>query len=63
MTAMGNCYNLSGSCASPSFADAVNDEPPKAGELFGEAALTLAIPLVLAILVSFVLPVAGFAVQ
>jgi len=39
------------------------DEPPKAGELFGEAALTLAIPLALATLVSFVLPIAGLAGQ
>jgi hypothetical protein len=63
MTAMSDCYKFSGSCVSPLYRDAANDEPPKAGELFGEAALTLAVPLVLALMVSFVLPIAGFAVQ
>jgi hypothetical protein len=38
-------------------------EPPRASELFSEAALTLAVPLILAMVVSFALPMAGFAVQ
>ena len=63
MTAMCECYDVSGPCRSSSYADAASDQPPQAGELFGEAALTLAIPLILAIVVSFVLPIAGFAVQ
>ena len=62
MAAMCESYNLSGPCVSASYAESA-DEPPRAGDLFGEAALALAIPLVLAILVSFVLPIAGFAMQ
>jgi hypothetical protein len=62
MSAMSECYKLSGFCVSPSHSNVANDDPPKAGELFGEAALALAVPLVLAIVVSFVLPIAGFAV-
>ena len=62
MAAMCESYKMSGPCASASYANRV-DEPPKAGELFGEAALTLAIPLALATLVSFVLPIAGLAGQ
>jgi len=62
MSVMCESYNLSGASSFPSHADMANDVPPKASELFGEAALTLAVPLVLAILVSFVLPIAGFAV-
>lgn len=63
MTAMCECYDVSGPCGSRSYADVSAGEPPKAGDLFGEAALTLAIPLILAIAVSFVLPIVGFAVQ
>ena len=62
MTAMCETYKVSRACASASYLDRA-DEPPKAGELFGEAALTIAVPLLLAILVSFVLPIAGFTVQ
>jgi hypothetical protein len=61
MTAMCECYDVSGTCGSRSSSDAV--EPPKPGELFGEAALTLAVPLGLAIAVSLLLPMAGFALQ
>ena len=60
MTAMCESYKMSGLCLPASYADK-SDEPPKAGELFGEAALTLAIPLMLAILVSFALPIVGLA--
>jgi len=61
MTAMCESYRMSGPCVSASYPDKT-EEPPKAGELFGEAALTLAVPLVLATLVSVLLPIAGFAV-
>jgi hypothetical protein len=59
MTAMCDCYDVSGPCGSRSYADANNGEPPQAGQLFGEAALMLAIPLTLAMAVSFALPLTG----
>ena len=63
MTAMCESYDVSGPCEPRSYADVSAGEPPQAGELFSEAALTLAIPLILAVVVTFILPIAGFAVQ
>ena len=58
MTTLCECYEISGSCQSPSYSTR-NDDTPKAGELLGEAAFALAIPLALAMVVSFALPLAG----
>jgi len=63
MTTMCERHSASNICNSLPWADTNRNEPPKAGELFGEAALTLAIPLVLALAVSFLLPLAGLAGQ
>jgi hypothetical protein len=60
---MCECYDVSGPYGSRSHLDVGIGEPPKAGQLFGEAALTLAIPLILAFVVTFVLPIAGLAGQ
>jgi len=63
MSAMCDCYDVSGSCGSRSYADANTDEPPQPSQLFGEAALMLAIPLTLAMAVSFALPLTGLVGQ
>lgn len=59
MSAMCDCYDVSGPCGSRSFADMSSVEPPQASHLFGEAALMLGIPLAIALAVSFALPLAG----
>ena len=58
MTTMCDCYDVSGPCASRSYAEASTAEPPEPKQLFGEAALMLAIPLALAMAATFVLPLA-----
>jgi hypothetical protein len=63
MTTLCERYSVSDTCSSLPRVDANRNDPPKADELFREAALTLAIPLALALAVSFALPIAGFAVQ
>jgi len=60
MTTLCECYEISGACKSASYS-ARSDETPKAGELLGEAAWALAVPLALAMAVSFALPLAGIA--
>ena len=59
MTTMCDCHDASGPCGSQTYADANTGEPPQAEQLFGEAALMLAIPLTLAMAVSFALPLTG----
>jgi hypothetical protein len=59
MTTMCDCYDVSGPCASRAYTEACTAEPPKPKQLFGEAALMLAVPLALAMAASFVLPLAG----
>ena len=63
MTAMCECYDVSGPCGSRSYSDLGVDEAPQASQLFSEAALMLAIPLVLAFVVTVALPMAGLAGQ
>ena len=59
MTALCDCYDVSGPCGSRRYADTNTGEPPQAEQLFGEAALMLAIPLTLAMAISFALPLTG----
>ena len=63
MSAMCECYDVSSPCGSRPYADVNGGEPPQAGQLFGEAALMLAIPLAVAMAVTFALPLAGLAGQ
>ena len=62
MTTLCECMDISASCKSVYIRASRTEQPPRAGELMGEAALALAVPLALAAAVSFALPFAGIVV-
>lgn len=63
MTTMCERYSAANICSPLPLSDTNRTDPPKAGELFREAAVTLAVPLAFALAVSVLLPLAGLAGQ